>query len=331
MCDPGSFSLVDFLCSSAMLQMLFLSLHFIVGRAQTLAGSCSFDNGTCGYVSDPSLSKWALNQNGRFIAVDGPLKEGRERAVLESPELDMSDWSCVRLVYQITGSGSLQLHLRPEGGTFDHTLWTADKPSDSWLVASIDLWNTSASYKMVLEGRLGGGANNSVSIFEIRIVPGYCIECKFEDPHMCGYRNQWNPNVNWYIGGPNKETQSNPSTWTGHYMYVDSTYASKPQEVARLVSPMTTTALSGCLSFYYLQSREVGSEFSVFTRDALGQGDEIWRPGIYHTSNWTLVQLDLKAPYPLEVVFEAAFSNHSGGRVALDNISLSAEFCNAET
>ncbi|XP_035247385.1 MAM domain-containing protein 2-like [Anguilla anguilla] len=314
-----------------MLQVLFLSLHFVVGGAQTLPGSCRFENGTCGYVSDPSLSKWALNKDGGFIAVDGPLTEGRERAVLVSPELEMSDWSCVRLVYQITGSGSLHFHLRPEGGTFDQTLWTADQPSDSWLVASIDLWNTSASHKMVVEGRLGRGANNSVSIFEIRIVPGYCIECNFEDPHMCGYRNQWNPSVNWYIGKPNKETQPNLSTWTGHYMYVDSTYAGKPQEVARLVSPMTTAPLSGCLSFYYLQNRDGGSEFSVFTRDVLGQGEEIWRPGNYHTANWTLVQLDLKAPYPLEVVFEAAFNNASGGRVALDNISFSAEFCNAET
>ncbi|KAJ8286335.1 hypothetical protein GJAV_G00037320 [Gymnothorax javanicus] len=323
--------MADFLSSSVMLPILFLSLYHVVGGAETLPGSCSFESSTCDYVSDPSLSKWALNENGRFLAVDGPLTEGRERAVLVGPELEMSDWSCVRLVYQISGSGSLRLHLRPEGGAFDHTLWSTEQPSDRWTVASIDLWNSSASYKMVLEARLGGRANDSVSIFEIRVIPGYCVECDFEDTHMCGYRNQWNPSVNWYIGGLNKEAQPNLTTWAGHYMYVDSTYAGKPQEVARLVSPMTTTPLSGCLSFFYLQSREGGSEFSVFTRDALGQGEEIWRPGHYLTPNWTLVQLDLRAPYPLEVVFEAAFNNASGGRVALDNISFSAEFCNDDT
>lgn len=28
-----------------------------------------------------------------------------------------------------------------------------------------------------------------------------CVECDFEETHLCGYRNQWNTNVNWYIGG----------------------------------------------------------------------------------------------------------------------------------
>ncbi|KAG9354042.1 hypothetical protein JZ751_012166, partial [Albula glossodonta] len=129
-----------------MLLILLLCFHFIVARTQTLPGSCNFETGTCGYVSDPSYSRWTLNQDGRFIEVDSPLMKGSEKAVLVSPELEMFEWSCVRLVYQITGSGSLQLLLRPEGDTFDQTLWTADMPSDSWLVASIDLWNTSASY-----------------------------------------------------------------------------------------------------------------------------------------------------------------------------------------
>lgn len=26
-------------------------------------------------------------------------------------------------------------------------------------------------------------------------------ECNFEEHHLCGYSNSWNPNVNWYVGG----------------------------------------------------------------------------------------------------------------------------------
>lgn len=26
-------------------------------------------------------------------------------------------------------------------------------------------------------------------------------ECDFEEHHLCGYSNSWNPNVNWYVGG----------------------------------------------------------------------------------------------------------------------------------
>lgn len=71
-----------------------------------------------------------------------------DKAILVSPELEIFDWSCLRLVYQIAGAGSLQVHLRPDGENFDYLLWTMDKPSDSWLIASVDLRNFSRSYQV---------------------------------------------------------------------------------------------------------------------------------------------------------------------------------------
>lgn len=87
----------------------------------------------------------------------------------------------------------------------------------------------------------------------------------------------------------------------GHYMYVDSVYAKRFQEVAKLVSPMTTTPMMGCLSFYYQRDQAIGNFFSVFTKDQLGHYEEIWRPDVYATTRWKLVQVDIKAPHPLEV------------------------------
>lgn len=87
----------------------------------------------------------------------------------------------------------------------------------------------------------------------------------------------------------------------GHYMYVDSVYAKRFQEVAKLVSPMTTTPMMGCLSFYYQRDQAIGNFFSVFTKDLLGHYEEIWRPDVYATTRWKLVQVDIKAPHPLEV------------------------------
>lgn len=39
----------------------------------------------------------------------------------------------------------------------------------------------------------------------------HCVtECNFEEHHLCGYSNQWNPNVNWYVGGSlARDPQSN--------------------------------------------------------------------------------------------------------------------------
>lgn len=162
-------------------------------------------------------------------------------------------------------------------------------------------------------------------------------------------------------------------------MYVDSVYAKTFKEVAKLVSPMTTVPLSGCLSFQYQRSEERGNIFSVFTRDRSGQYQELWRVGAQTQSDWsgTLsgwipVQVDLKAPYSiqvninapglttevkkkfliwillflpwhswhyshllthmsLQVVFEVAFNSPSGGRVAVDDISFSPQFCSIDS
>lgn len=70
------------------------------------------------------------------------------KAILVSPELEIFDWSCLRLVYQIAGAGSLQVHLHPDGENFDYLLWTMDKPSDSWLIGSVDLRKISSAYQV---------------------------------------------------------------------------------------------------------------------------------------------------------------------------------------
>lgn len=83
--------------------------------------------------------------------MDSAFLSDQEQAVLVSPVLDQQDWSCVRLVYQITGHGSLHLHLRPESDNFDHRLWTANQASDSWLIAGVDLPNTTIPYQVGMD------------------------------------------------------------------------------------------------------------------------------------------------------------------------------------
>ncbi|KAG7490947.1 MAM domain-containing protein 2 isoform X1 [Solea senegalensis] len=319
-----------------LLLLLLLLCGLIVAQPQLLPGSCNFELGTCGYTSDSG--SWSMNEEGHLITVDSTFLSDEEPAVLVSPVLEQHDWSCLRLVYQITGQGSLHLHLRPDSDNFDHQLWTANTASDSWLIASVDLRNTTAPYQVLLEGRPECGSGNSVAIFEIHIVPGYCIECNFEEHHLCGYGNSWNPNVNWYVGGSvatepvsNLLDDDTSNNQRGHYMYVDSVYAKHFQEVAKLTSPMTTVPMAGCLSFYYQRDQERGNLFSVFTRDQLGHYEEIWRPEVYSTAGWRLVSVDIKALHPLEVVFEVAFNSARGGYVAVDDISFSPEFCHTDT
>ncbi|KAM9840981.1 MAM domain-containing protein 2-like isoform 2-T2 [Aulostomus maculatus] len=330
----------------------------IQAQNQLLPGSCNFESNICGYTSDADFTSWTLHKDGRFVAVDAPLTsdQGDEKSaqagpqreatgILLSPALEQSEWSCLRLVYQILGSGSLEVLQRMEGKSFDRPLWSSQEPSDSWVISSMDLQNNTEPYRVVIEGKPGRSSGSSVAVFEIHISPGYCLDCDFEESHLCGYSNQWNANVNWYVGGgggqllhnnmPDDHTFNNR---TGHFMYVDSVYAKTFKEVARLVSPMTSVPMSGCLSFQYQRSEERGNLFSVFARDRLGQYQELWRAGPENQSDWATVlgewvpvQVDLKAPYSVQAVFEVAFSNPRGGRVAVDDISFSSEFCSKDT
>lgn len=106
-----------------------------------------------------------------------------------------------------------------------------------------------------------------------------------------------------FLSASNNVNPSHPDhqLLLGHFMYVDSVYAKHFQEVAKLTSPMTTAPMAGCLTFYYQRDQERGNMFSLFSRDQLGHYEEIWRPEVYFTLNWTMVSVDIKAPHPLQV------------------------------
>lgn len=84
-------------------------------------------------------------------------------------------------------------------------------------------------------------------------------------------------------------------------MYVDSIYVKHFQEVAQLVSPKTTTPMSGCLSFYYQLQQESGIVFTLYMRDINGFYDEIWKIDRTMNTDWSLAKVDFDAPYPMEV------------------------------
>lgn len=87
----------------------------------------------------------------------------------------------------------------------------------------------------------------------------------------------------------------------GHYMYVDSVYVKHFQEVAQLISPMTTAPMSGCLSFYYQLQQGNDNVFTLYTRDMAGLYEEIWRVDRPGSASWNLAEVEFSAPYPMEV------------------------------
>ncbi|XP_008568274.1 PREDICTED: MAM domain-containing protein 2-like [Galeopterus variegatus] len=281
-------------------------------------------------------------KKGHYIYVDTSFAKQGEKAVLLSSDLQAEEWSCLRLVYQITtSSGSpsdpsqLNLYVRFEDESFDRLLWSAKEPSDSWLIASLDLQNSPKKFKILIEGVLGQGNTASIALFEIKMTTGYCIECDFEENHLCGFVNRWNPNVNWFIGGGNtrnshsilpqdhtlkSELGPSVSCWPLHVCsQVAGTSLGAPQTSivsdqvpSRTMTTLTsrpkmplmeaapgTAPMSGCLSFYYQLQQGNDNIFSVYTRDLAGLYEEIWKS---HSGNpaWNLAEVEFSAPYPME-------------------------------
>lgn len=57
-------------------------------------------------------------------------------------------------------------------------------------------------------------------------------ECDFEENHLCGFVNRWNPNVNWFVGGG--------TSWNSHSILPqDHTFKNELGELGanRLLSP----------------------------------------------------------------------------------------------
>lgn len=108
-----------------------------------------------------SLNPIFLFVSGDFVAVDIVMNNDQEdevgadagpqreiTGILLSPALEYGEWSCLRLVYQIIGSGSLEVLQRTEGKSFDRPLWSGQAPSDSWVISSMDLQNNTEPYKV---------------------------------------------------------------------------------------------------------------------------------------------------------------------------------------
>lgn len=105
------------------------------------------------------LNPTHLSVSGRFVAVDAvtnnddetdadTVMQRKTTGVLLSPVLEQGEWSCLRIVHQITGSGSLEVLQRTAGKSFDKPLWSSQVPSDSWVISSMDLQNNTEPYRV---------------------------------------------------------------------------------------------------------------------------------------------------------------------------------------
>lgn len=109
------------------------------------------------------------------------------------------------------------------------------------------------------------------------------IECNFEEHHLCGYSNSWNPNVNWYVGGSvARDPESNLLNYThnnqrgictlthwlcfhnlwGHYMVARQTVIGQCRDCRQafvapvfVMRPAPSALVSCCLQLFDILSK----------------------------------------------------------------------------
>lgn len=67
-----------------------------------------------------------------------------------------------------------------------------------------------------------------------------CPDCDFEESHLCGYSNQWNANVNWFVGGGGTQLFRND-------IPDDHTYNNKSGEKCSGVKEGVSVCMSVCV------------------------------------------------------------------------------------
>uniref|UniRef100_A0A3Q2FRF9 MAM domain containing 2 n=1 Tax=Cyprinodon variegatus TaxID=28743 RepID=A0A3Q2FRF9_CYPVA len=259
----------------------------VQAQSRLLPGSCSFESNTCGYESDADHATLNDDMEGSSGSGIEPKKE--VTGILLSPPLEHQEWSCMRLVYQIAESGHLEVLQRSEGRSFDKPLWSSQVPSDSWIIASVDLQNSSEPFR--------------VKEFESRYQNNGILDrkCDFEEPLLCGYNNQWNVNVNWYVGGGGVQLVHNN-------MPKDHTYHNKTGIRCKSIYTVYKQRLK-------FKTLNLQCNPSIYT----GKYMQLFYNGfLYFFTN-------------PQMVFEVGFNSPRGGHVAVDDISFSPEFCNRDT
>ncbi|NXW38193.1 MAMC2 protein, partial [Phaetusa simplex] len=264
---------------------------------------------------------------GHYISVDTSY-EG-EKAVLSSPELYSEEWSCVRLIYQITTTSEaspdparLNLYLRQEGESFDRLLWSAKEPSDSWLIASLDLMNSTKKYKIVLEGEMGQDKSASIAVFEIKITPGYCIGkyCLLSSHILCIEKKA-------QINGKERIQQE----CNVRELHIISSIASKGS------SSLFHLARGDPSGFFHSSPSLAPIPRQDITGIACAEQDLALEAFVLISlfCPWgCLVIQACSQSFPVTqsfVIFEVAFNSAKGGYVALDDISFSPVYCSNQT
>lgn len=339
--------------------------------------SCNFDNkNTCGWVNDSSANfGWSLHKGstssfdtgpsndvsggGYYIYVETSNRREGEKARIISPDslpILANQTNCLLFYYHLYGDeiGELNVQLYLNGiGASQNPIWKRDKQHGNvWLKGHVTIPASNAyqNYRIVFEGIVGKGYRGDVAIDEITFLPnrrcpptseyGLAVThyCDFEDPNLCGYKNDESGGGSWkWLSARNQSFINVPpydhtyETPNGYFMsFQANILTSTPAgQIAHLETPRFTTSYTGsCVEIYYWAWLAYGT-FNVYAVGPAGNNSRylLFTTKLNQGNRW--VDTEFEVPNDLvqfSLLFEA-ISATTIGIIAFDDVSIRKGAC----
>ncbi|XP_018020886.1 MAM and LDL-receptor class A domain-containing protein 1 [Hyalella azteca] len=317
------------------------------------------------------LTSWTLSMGANSLWVGGPRNDtsGDPRggyafhetssqpgfdarmAVMESNAQEPTGASgkCLKFWYAIEGLSASELRVRVRNlqDTESMVIWqTRDTTRGDWKEGQV-LYTFTDNHTLVLEGVPVEGVDpfnifrGHIAVDDLGVREGQeCIGlCSFEGG-MCDWNNAATDDFDWKLGrgtqnpitGPPRDRNSGRSSLTGGaYVYIDSDFPRRPEDVARLESiefQETDPTNPPCMRFYtFMSGRGVGS-LRVLLQDVVTRRERVvWALARNQGARWLEAQLPLSSNTPFKIVFEGTVGTPRVGDIALDDITIVSGPC----
>ncbi|EDO47787.1 predicted protein [Nematostella vectensis] len=300
-----------------------------------------------------------------FIEVSAPRQPGdKARLLSERFPATSSRGYCVKFWYHMYGSSIGQLNVyvknRP-GNRSENLVWSlSGNQGDQWSYGQAPVLSMSDSYQVVLEGIRGNGYSGDIAIDDITYTVGSCkvmplsatpgstttpptptpttptsggvFDCNF-DVSFCQWQQDTTDSFNWTrTRGPTASSGTGPSkdhTGNGSYIYIETSWPRKPNDTARIISPMvpSSTRPGYCIKFWYHMYGPHTDTLNLYTKRGGILGNPLWTKTGNQGTEWKYAQSFYMAVTNFQFVFEGIRGSDYQGDIALDDISVTAGRC----
>ncbi|XP_077862398.1 MAM and LDL-receptor class A domain-containing protein 1-like [Saccoglossus kowalevskii] len=271
-----------------------------------------------------------------YMAVKNQHPESLAR--LYSPISPPTDSTTLTFFYHNFGSGverplggEIKVYIVPQDADPEgiEPIWTQQgSESPDWLKAQMQL-SSRLPFQVVFEGIRGPTPKSEVAIDDVSISESPVadtINCNFEDPYRCGYRNDPSADFNWYWqDGPTPTPDTGPDedhttgTQEGHFMYAEPTDR-EPGQHARVFSPVNQP-YNGPFEFFY--HMDCGGTLNIFVVTGDGEmGAPIWSKQGDFGKEWFRGVANVVASEPFKLAFEAVRGESDCSDVAFDDVRI---------